>query len=294
MGWAKTVRMVAAPSRATVSDDLLSEASSTTLVRATSAQLPPGSIVVGLARLTYAPGARGLRHTSPGPLLLVVEYGALTVSLEGPGQHFRPDQTLAAAGDLALHVGDGLMLPATTAAAFQNRGTLPAVALAVGIFPTTALPREPVPIGLSPGECVWWRDAWSPGAAVQPLGGGWLVDPPSGPVSIALHRLSLRPRGSLTQAAPHAVILAVEAGALTIVAGGRGWLQHPDGPDDGMRPGADVAVLPGDAAVLREMDSITLRNDGRGPLLVLAATVVPTATIVTRPSRSPASAEGFR
>jgi hypothetical protein len=42
-----------------------------------------------------------------------------------------------------------------------------------------------------------------------------------------------------------------------------------------MRPGADVAVLPGDAAVLWNMPSITLRNDGRGPLLVLELTIVP-------------------
>ena len=260
-----------APSPATVSDAHLAQ---TTLVHAPFVRLPPGSIVVGLARLTYAPGAISPRHALPGPLLLVVEAGTLTAHLDSPGQLLRPDSPRRVLGEVVLHQGDSLLLPAATAVVFHNEGVLPSLVLAVGVFPTTILPREPLPIGLSQGQSVRWRDEWSPGARVHALAGGWLVAPPSA-ATIALQRLSLPSGGGLTLPAPGAAVLAVEAGALKVVAGGRGWLQHPDGPDDGMRPGADVTLLPGDDAVLRDRASLTLRNDGESPLLALQVVVVP-------------------
>ena len=260
-----------------------------TLVVSSGATLPPPPVVVDLARLTYAPGSGGSSRALPGQLLLAVESGTLTVHLDGAGQLLQQDQpAVRAQGRLTLDAGDGLVLPAATAAAFRNEESVPVVALGVGLFPA-AVARGPASVGLPQGHTApaRWADDASPGASAQPLAGGWLVDSAGGPVAVELRRMSLPPQGKAAWSGDGAAVLAVETGALTLTVGqGLAWQQPPDGPDAWIAPASAATLLPGDGALLQDRPRITLRNDGSGPLLLLMLTVTP-AERATPPSGMP-------
>jgi hypothetical protein len=147
------------------------------------------------------------------------------------------------------------------------------VALAAGIFPAPTLLSGRGRIGPTS-----WAEAWSPGATIQPLVGGWLVDELAGPATIALRRLNLPPGGAVALTAPGPVDVAVETGVLTLEArGGLVWRQPPDGPDQFIAPASSTILLPDDGALLQDAAQVTLHNAGSGPLLVLVLTVTPAA-----------------
>jgi hypothetical protein len=246
-----------------------------TLARTAHAALPAAPAVVDLARLIYAPRSGGSSRALSGPLLLVVESGLLTVHAEAGAQLLRADQPPVEKKELLLRPGDGMLLPAATGAAFRNDESVPAVAIAAGVFPATAAQSK---LGRRAGPASWPAD-WSPGATVQALAGGWLVDTSSGPAALALQRLTLPARTSMPLTEPGPVDLAVETGALTLdVSGGLVWLQHPDGPDAMIAPGSGATLLPSDAALFQDEAGITIRNDGSCPLLALLLTVAPAAS----------------
>jgi hypothetical protein len=240
------------------------------LARAAPQVMPPAPCGLELARLTYFPDHGGAPQTLPGPWLLAVESGALTVHLEGAGTLWRgEDPPQAAQGALVLHAGDALDLPTNMTVHVHNAGTAPAVALAAGVFAnvgrTTARGRI---------DSVLWDTSWSPGATVKPLGGGWLIAPPTGATTITLQRLSLAMGAQMPLRPPGAAILAVETGALTL-RGEQGllWRQTVGGPDDWIDPAYPATLLPGEGALLQNRPEVTLRNDGSAPLLVLLLTV---------------------
>jgi hypothetical protein len=173
-------------------------------------------------------------------------------------------------GPLVLHAGDGLGLPTTMTAHFHNDGTVPVVALAAGVFANVGRTSAPGKV-----ESVRWDAAWSPGATIQPLGGGWLIAPPTGPSTITLQRLSLAMGAQLPVSSPGAAILSVETGALTLL-GDEGLMrrQTPNGPDAWIDPAHLVTLLPGEGVLLQDQPEVTLRNDSSAPLLVLLLTVV--------------------
>jgi hypothetical protein len=164
------------------------------------------------------------------------------------------------------------VLPTATGAAFANAGPDPAVALAAGIFPAGVSPSKFGRVGLAR-----WSEDWSPGATVQPLAGGGLIDASAVSATVTLQRVSLGPDEQAPLTAPGSIDLAVESGALTLkTEGGLVWQQHPTGQDQFIEPAHIVTLLPGDAALLQDASSVTLRNAGHGPLLLLVLTVVPT------------------
>ena len=221
----------------------------------------------------------------PGPLLLIVEAGSLTVQVTGAAQRLPADQTTPTpTGELVLSAGDRLVLPAATSAAFRNEGTGPVVALAAGVFPTTAMASAAVGVGSPVGHTArGWVEDGSPGATVQPLAGGWVVDLTARAAAMELQRLSLPPGARVPLAATGAVALAVETGALTMVSmvSGEGliWLHHPDGGDGSLSLGTEATLLSGDGALLQAAADVALRNAGSSPLQVLVLTVAPPRTI---------------
>ncbi|HEU5433692.1 MAG TPA: hypothetical protein VFU81_18635, partial [Thermomicrobiales bacterium] len=190
---------------------------------------PPAPVMLGLARLLYPPGSGGLSRSLPGPLLLVVEAGSLAADVGGEAQIVRADGAAEiATGNLTLHSGDGIHVPSGDAAAFQNRGTNPAVVLAAGAFAYTVTP-DPTAHSLDPRTgTMRWLDAWSPGASVQPIAGGWLADPPSTPMTLVLRRLNLAPGSQLPLPMSDGMVVGVEAGVLTVaMTQGLAWRQPP-------------------------------------------------------------------
>lgn len=242
----------------------------TTLGQIAQVALPRTPAVVDLARLIYAPGDGGSARALPGPLLLVVDAGVLTVHLDGPAHLLQGEQAqLVSAGDVALQPGDGLLLPQATAAAFRNRGAVPAVALVASVVSSGGGASLFGRTGLAS-----WNASWSPGATVQPLAGGWIGSETAASATLTVQRLIIPSGESHPLLAPGPVDLAVETGVLTLQAlGGLVWQQPPTGPDQAIAPLQTAVLLPGDAALLQEVASVTLRNDSRGPLVLLALSV---------------------
>jgi hypothetical protein len=234
--------------------------------------LPRSSTVVDLARLIYAPGIDDPSRPLPGPVLLVVESGALTIDVDGTGHRSRPQQApQTVRGTILLRTGDGVTLPAATSIAMHNAGSTPAVALVARLFRagTRAIP-------LAPSRPSREGLDWAPGATVLALGGAGIVDASIQSATIALHRLSLAPDGTVPVTASGAMVLAVEAGTpdLEAVAGLVVW-QTPDGTNRWLEPPRTVMLLPTDAALLQASASVTLHNAGSGPVLALLVTVEP-------------------
>ena len=278
---ARSTGAMPSPSEAAIANSARLAAGATVLVHSATIELPALPSVVALARLTYAPGAAGDDRALPGPLLLVVEAGFLTVQVTGAAQRLSADQaTPTPTGELVLSAGDRLVLPAATSAAFRNMGTGPVVALAAGVFPTTAMGSALVGAGSPLGHSApGWVEDGSPGATVEPLAGGWVVDLAAGSAAMDLERLSLPPGARVPLAATGAVALAVETGALTMVSGeGLIWLHHPEGGDDSLSLGTEATLLSGDGALLQAAD-VALRNAGSSPLQVLVLTVASPRTV---------------
>jgi quercetin dioxygenase-like cupin family protein len=272
---------VLSPPGAATADPALLAAGSTVLVHSARTALPTLPAVVALARLIYGPGAAGDRRALPGPLLLIVEAGSLTVQVTGAAHRLPADQATPTE-EHTLSAGDSLVLPARTTAAFRNDGSGPVVALAAGVFPTSAMASATVGVGSPLGHAApaWVKDG-SPGATVELLAGGWMVDLTPGSAAMELRRLSLPPGAGEPLVATDAVALAVETGALSVVRGqGLIWLHHPDSSDDALSPGTEATLLPGDGALLQAGADVTLRNAGSSPLQLLVLTVAPVTTIV--------------
>lgn len=248
------------------------------LARNAPIALPPPPLVLAMARLTYRPGATGIRQTMPGPLLLVVEAGALVVRLETPGRlHWAGDADPSALGDCLgacrLGVGDSVLLPAGTPAAIANGGSAPAVVVAAAV-----LPAAMTSAGFGRAAQRRWDAAWSPGASVTPLAGGWAAGLAASAARLTLERRTLGPGVETALAGGGVQALAVETGALTLTAEqGRVWRQQPAQPDAWLGPGTAATVLVGESALVQAGGRLRLRNDGSGPLQLLVLTIVPDA-----------------
>jgi hypothetical protein len=231
------------------------------LARRAPIVLPPAPLVLAFARLIYRPGSRGDRQAVPGPLLLVVDSGALAADLAAPGRLQRATAADGAADDACrggcrLAVGDRLLLPAASPA-FAGSPGAQAVA---GAFNRADPPR--------------WNATWSPGAAVMPLVSGWAVDLDAPTATLALARLSLEPGAQGTVPASGIEAVVVETGAATLTtADGLVWLQRPAAGNDWLASGTPATLLGGEGALLQAGASAQLRNDGGGPLELLVLTV---------------------
>jgi quercetin dioxygenase-like cupin family protein len=242
--------------------------STTPLAQRKQVAIPPAPIIIGLARLTYQPGASGPTWRLPGPLLLVVESGTLAAALERPGHLVRADgRADTADGAVLLHPGDSLAVLATTPAEFHRADSTPAVVLAVGVFPAgAASPELPARVDR----------VWSPAAKVTLLAGAQELTRTDLSAQISLTRVVLAPGARMPLATSGTRLLAVEAGALTLRAE-RGLIsvEHPGDSDVSLSRGVSAILLVGDGAILQHAASATLRNDGNGPLQLLVLAVDP-------------------
>jgi quercetin dioxygenase-like cupin family protein len=243
--------------------------STTPLAQSEQVAIPPAPIVIGLARLTYQPGASGPTWRLPGSLLLVVESGTLAAALERPGHLVRTDgRADTADGAVLLHPGDSLAVLAATPAEFHSADSTPAVVLAVGVFPAAG--------AASPELAARVDRVWSPAAKVTLLAGAQELTRTDLSAQISLTRVVLAPGARMPLATSGTRLLAVEAGALTLRAE-RGLIsvEHPGDRDAWLSPGATATLLVGDGAILQHAASATLRNDGNGPLQLLVLAVDP-------------------
>jgi predicted ester cyclase len=192
-----------------------------------------GPAMVALARFTYAPGTESAGLTLPGPGLLVVERGILTVeggawvaigrpARDGSGD----DPTIVPDGTEAMaEPGDAIVLPLGVGAV-RNDGATPVMALGVALFAPPNLdsigsayvPSNGGAItGAAPALALvlaGFADSRElpPGVIVEPIARMAVTTLPNGPVTVGLGRAVLPPGiGLPLRNVPGLALLAVEA-----------------------------------------------------------------------------------
>lgn len=120
-----------------------------TLGQTTSAIAPDRVLL--LARRTFAPGADSGSHPAPGPVVLYVESGTITFSVQdGEAIVTRAGatttETVAAGKEESLNQGDEVSYDQGVVHDVYNEGTVPAVTLEARLNPSTpAAPATPTP-----------------------------------------------------------------------------------------------------------------------------------------------------
>lgn len=141
------------------------ESTRTVLMRLMVDDLPPsGSVVAGMTRTTFAPGAALVERTGSGAAVLWVENGDLAISgvePDRPPRIFRTSETAgsgtpvtAGPDDTTLHAGDAVVLPSGSTAELRNGRDQPAAMLTLMASPdaTAALDDDVVPSVIVGGE----------------------------------------------------------------------------------------------------------------------------------------------
>ncbi|MER3403856.1 MAG: hypothetical protein C4289_00660 [Chloroflexota bacterium] len=265
------------------------------LARVDLASLPPAPAILAFARFTYQPGAAFPHLEVPGPEVIVVEQGVLTVEVRGetddasevhditelfvPAEPGRQSVQIAAPGQIrfTLLPGDRLLVPEDTPHTVANPGSGTAVYLAVAITPQPPSTSSPIwpPAGVEPP---------SPpaGIAIDPLGPGYGVAAPlpEGAVQLRLDRVMLN-AGSSAQNVPCAGTESwyVEAGKARIaVWQGRAFISQPAGALSGAAkpagPGTGVALARRDAVLFEDGCTVSVRAIGSERLVLLMLSVV--------------------
>lgn len=228
---------------------------------------PPAVAFTRLVRVTYAPGAVQPWFATLGSLFVAAERGTLTVRVGGEAALTHageadtgtsPSAIASPTGDLLLGPGDALLLPSGARFSARNTGDEPVSVLTLALHPWSP--------GAPEGSQFIWPDASLPDVEAQVLFEDVATDLPEGPATIALGRVALAPRSTLTTAGATGPWLAVvEAGALQI--------ETPTAHGTTLRAGQGTLVPAASAP--------TFRNMGDGQLVVLLVTIMPDTQALT-------------
>lgn len=235
-----------------------------TLLRAVTSDLPTEP-VVELSRLTVEPGARW-ELVVPGPVLYLVESGALGLSVDGAARIVRAstgtptDESTEAGIDYTIRQGDQAVIPAATSYTLVNDGERPVQALATVTFASSTAVPSWLPAGDLP-----------PGVALQPIAADVFDDPAlaGGRVEIVVARATLAPGAALpADWATRRSLLVVESGRVGLTTGGA--------PESTLEAG-NVARNEGGPAS-------AVRNAGDSPLVLLIVSLTPEAATGATPA----------
>jgi mannose-6-phosphate isomerase-like protein (cupin superfamily) len=238
------------------------------LLRARFDALPPAVTGVAMARLTFPLGSGVEGLLSAGPTMLVVEAGAIAVRIANGGRIVRAsgDETTPGNGaGLAsvLHQGDAVIVPPGVRHALYQQGTEPAEAVGAtlyfaveGIDHGSRRGPELAPF-FPPDRSVTASPPHFP--VVRLLAAGPVDEWPTGPVSVAMGRAILGPGARVVPPEDESMLLAVEAGTLSVIGG----------EERTVAAGTGVVQPPGSVHVFR--------NAGDGLLVLLVLTVTPLA-----------------
>ena len=211
--------------------------------------LPPAPAYVGLARLTYQPGAAVASQGVAGTTLLYVESGSIVAEVGGAvvtgaaGPVGTAAASPAAGGGTPVAAGRPIVVPADTPFATRNDGSGPADVLQVRVSASAAPP--PLAAGV-----LFYR-----------LASGVATALPAAPVQVGLGRVTLDAGASTALApVPGPVLIVVEFGTLSLVT-----------------PGSEATLSLGGTAFIQGGTESAARNAGAGPLVLLVLAVFPAA-----------------
>ncbi len=286
------------------------------LLRATLASLPPSPAIIAMARFTYDPGASFSNVTIPGPGLMTLESGTLSVQIYGEAEEESKEELAEEAEELAelltpatpgtpkvevlgpgifaftLHTGDQLVIPPDTRHEVRNEAGFAASLLAVAITPPAPEGGGPPwpPAGVAPQEL-------PPGVTMQLLDVGYGADTavPSGQAQITLTRLTLAPGAGLpAHEAIGPELLAIEAGTLGLTSGReeqrvvRGGLAEelPGTAQAGgtATPATESTLTAGGATLVQPGATGAIQNIGHDPLVVLLLTLTAVGDATATPA----------
>jgi quercetin dioxygenase-like cupin family protein len=209
--------------------------------------MPAAPAYLGLARLTYEPGASTVVQQADGPTMLHVESGSLMLQT-GEAAEVSPS-----AGGSMINTGEEVLIPAGTAFTTRNDGTTAARAIRVVIHPFA-----PEPVA-------------APGIRFERLAASVANTLPNGRAFITLSRVTLTPgANTITRARQQdgPDLAYVDVGTLGLTA-----------------PGTDSTHSPGNMVFVEAGVEARARNAGIGPVVFLVVSIgtEPVATDVATP-----------
>ena len=247
------------------------------LAQATLDTLPEAPARFAPYRVTYEPGASPLAGAADGPLVVYVEAGGITARADevvevaraddGHGHEHESDRVESGA-DLALEMGDRIVVPAGAAVAYANAGREPAAVLVAAVLPAEASLPGP-----------------TSGVAVQSLASGVAKALPAAPATLILQRVTVAPGVAFpAHAHPGPMLSAFEAGGgITTIAEGEGEVTRGLGMADPagatsvepIGPQGEAALAAGDAAFSQLGTAVGFRNPGPAAAVFLSAVIHP-------------------
>jgi mannose-6-phosphate isomerase-like protein (cupin superfamily) len=244
------------------------ETARTPLASGLLAALPPAPALVGLARVTYAPGAGEQIGIGPYGDLIYVESGELTIRTDGMATVTRSDsdtqsyqEQLGSGTAFVVGEGDSTVVPGGFPVEIRNAGQEEAVLL-VGF------------VGIVEGDPAG-RPADPAGVVQQLLGMGMTDAVPAAPGSVALDSVAIEAGASLPIAdgASALTLIAVDSDNVTLICDAPLTVFRTAGPPTQVPAGGEVAIGMGDSVLLPMGASGEIRNAGSDPAAVMTLTV---------------------
>jgi hypothetical protein len=234
----QTVHAHGTPSEASLCHQQPDGASCAQIMDALVAELPAPPAILAMARITLGPGVQFPGLAVPGPALLLVDTGTLTIDMQGETDESEYIDELEgfvqraavngtpvpATGSvevasfgtfrITLNAGDRMLIPGDWPHAMRNDTGAPISVLAVAVTPPepeTGGPQWP-PAGA-------WPPKLPDGVTVQSMDAGYRVStdlPKAQGTEILLERVEMQPSASLTLEEGSPRLLTVVDGRLTL------------------------------------------------------------------------------
>lgn len=242
---------------------------------------PVAPAFVRLLRITLEPEASSPLHTHPGPEIVVVERGTLTVQVGGAaelkGAGSQPESGTPVAGELApvdsefeMTTGDQLVYLPQTSMTFRNAGSEPVSLLTVVLLP--AGHQHPPGVTYINGQPS--SEAFA-GVTPQILGDGVASTMPAEGIRVIVDELDID-EGAPIPAASNQTLLSLQQGGLDFtVIGGKVQVSRgaTPGPQPDSAPGTETNLAVNDAIYLPLGIKEAPRPESDGPISFLRLTI---------------------
>lgn len=262
-----------------------------------SGDYPVAPAFVRLLRMTLEPEASSPLHTHPGPEIVLVERGTLTVQVGGAAELIladeRPGEGTPTPGNLApvdsefeMTAGDQLIYLPQTPMTFRNAGSETVSLLTVVLLP--AGHQHPPGVTYINGQPA--SDAFT-GVTPQILGDGVASTMPANGIRVVVDTLAVD-EGAPIPAQSNQALLSLQQGSLDFtVIGGKVQVSRgaTPGPQPDSAPSTETALATNDAIFVPLGLKEASRPDNAAPLSFTRLSILP-----ANPANEPTpAAEGF-
>jgi quercetin dioxygenase-like cupin family protein len=250
--------------------------------------LPAPPAFMRLVRITLEPGATSPEHTHPGPEFGRIESGVVTITVKGPARikqrsakESDPFDEAAQNKENQLDRGDQIYYPTGTPMTFTNKGEEKASILALVILPAT---NDHPPL-IDYTAATPTADTFE-GVTSQILGDAILTTIPSGPSTITINDVSLKPAQSLPGSRNPVLFSVVKGDCSFKVTGGSVQISRTEkpGPQNDTELDKDIELKPGDAMFFPNGLRTTSRGENSGSLDQPAISRTAIRSMSTRPT----------